>query len=214
MPQYVTDAQGIQRFTFPDMESYKEVYSSKEAVFPNIDLKERHVRTNYRWQIVENILKHSGKKRIIDFGCGDGAFGFLLEKQGYDYTGVEIDETVSRASADLAREWESSCKFINSSVEEFTSQDRWDIALVLDVFEHFMDWKKAMSVVESHVTPRGAVIIATPHIDGTFGKNDPSPHHINLHSEDSLRECFKDRTILCLETIMDIIFLVYTGIPE
>jgi len=209
MVRYITDEYGIKRFDFKTLEDYKEVYKSDKPVYPNIDLDTRTIRNNYRWKIVTELIKSSGMDDIIDFGCGDGGLCFLLERLNFSCDGVEIDPVVAKANQTLARGWGSKCRFFSSSIEEFTTQKLYNIALVLDVFEHFLNWKVAMKSIEACVQKGGLIIITTPEIDGTFGCKDNSAHHINLHSEESLVQCFPDKQIKCLETMGDIIFLMY-----
>jgi SAM-dependent methyltransferase len=49
---------------------------------------------------------------VLDIGCGGGALGFLIEKDGKQYTGVDINPDMIRIARAYAKKTKSHAKFI------------------------------------------------------------------------------------------------------
>jgi SAM-dependent methyltransferase len=50
-------------------------------------------------------------KRVLDICCGGGVLGFVLERHGHDYTGVDINPDMIRAARKTAKSNRSCCVF-------------------------------------------------------------------------------------------------------
>jgi SAM-dependent methyltransferase len=42
------------------------------------------------WQIVKDYLRSCPSGRLLDFGCGDGVYAFLLQEMGYSVLGTDV----------------------------------------------------------------------------------------------------------------------------
>ena len=83
------------------------------------------------WRIL--LEKYRDKKKIVDYGCGDGSFLKYFASAGYECTGVEYDpELVTRLQKDHPG-------IVFYTVEEFWQKDpgkKFDMIFMGDVLEH------------------------------------------------------------------------------
>jgi len=130
--------------------------------------------------------------RILDVGCGDGAFVKFLQEEGYrnargfDADAVRIDRGQTRGvrgifTADLRRYFrESECIGC------------WDMILVLNVIEHLTKQEvlDLLGDVYQSLRPGGVVWIRTPNAAGLFGGYTRYIEftHENAFTTSSLRE--------------------------
>jgi len=111
----------------PSEDDYAIMYSSSY----HDDFYFGQKRGNYS-NIATLIRVHAKGRRLLDFGCGDGAFVRYFTEQGFIGTGVEYaPELVARLSAQPG----NSEKYM--TCEEFWhSSERFDVIHLGDVLEH------------------------------------------------------------------------------
>jgi SAM-dependent methyltransferase len=96
-----------------------------------------------------------GGKTIIDFGCGEGSAAIELAQRGARRViGVDIREDVLRVARRKARESGVGhiCSFTNST------QERADVIISLDAFEHFAEPAAILRVMDALLKPGGEVL--------------------------------------------------------
>ena len=94
-------------------------------------------------------------RTVIDFGCGTGGQSVEMAQRGARHViGVDINKTylaTARRHADAAGVGDR-CTFLT------TSDERADIIVSLDSFEHFADPARILRVMDSCLAPGGRVI--------------------------------------------------------
>ncbi len=132
---------------------------------------DRRAYHSYQIQIGEYYLQHFVRpyakgKKILDIGCGEGGVLTPFEKAGYNCTGLEY----STDRVKYAREKDSSnIKFIEGNVEEFSSDDQYDVILMLDVIEHVNRKLLALENIKRLLLAEGIVVISFPPFRSPFG---------------------------------------------
>ena len=71
-----------------------------------------------------------GKEKIIDIGCGHGGVCHYLIDQGYDVTGIEINDDAIKSLE------EKGYNVLKDITKGFDIYEKYDIVLILDVLEH------------------------------------------------------------------------------
>lgn len=118
--------------------------------------------------------------RILDIGCGDGAFGALLkERQPCTVTGLELVASAAK-TADFRLD-----RVIVGSAEEKLAFDpaAFDCIVCNDVLEHLVDPWTAVSRLADHLVPGGCIVASIPNVryfrvlkallqDGTWAYTD------------------------------------------
>jgi SAM-dependent methyltransferase len=148
-------------------------------------------------------LGASERGRLLDVGCGNGAFIAGMANLGWDVAGVEPD----RAAVEAAKR-RFGLEVMWSSFEEaqFPS-DSFDVITMSHVIEHVPDPVRFLREAKRVLKPRGRVVVVTPNTL-SFGRRlfrgswlgwDP-PRHLYLFTPALLGIC-TDRAGLAVEEI-------------
>ena len=125
-----------------------------------------------RWLWLKRHLKtvQPGAGRLLDVGCGTGAFTLGAAKLGYRSLGLSWDERNQRVAQDRAK----ICKLRNA---EFEIQDarhldqrtdlegKFDVAICCECIEHILDDSKLMKDMARCLKPGGTLLLTTPNFD-------------------------------------------------
>jgi SAM-dependent methyltransferase len=100
---------------------------------------------------------------VLDMGCGDGKFLFMLGHMGYtDLTGMDL----SPEQIGKARQWCPGAKIIQGDVREFLQENSEKFGLItgFDLIEHFRkdELLDLLSLIKGALSSGGRVIFRTP----------------------------------------------------
>lgn len=110
----------------------------------------------------------SNGERLIDVGCGSGAFTIGAALRGYKSLGLSWDER----NQSVARERAKICKAPGAEFEVFDVRkldrredlfSRFDIALNFENIEHILDDQKLMKDIANCIRPGGRLLLTTPY---------------------------------------------------
>lgn len=113
------------------------------------------------------VLRHladfsAGKSglRLLDLGCGNGAFAGHLSLQGYDVTGIDPSQT----GIERARQRWPEIAFHRGSTDDCLSQmvGTFDMIVSLEVVEHVFSPRIYAATVFELLNPGGIALISTP----------------------------------------------------
>jgi 2-polyprenyl-3-methyl-5-hydroxy-6-metoxy-1,4-benzoquinol methylase len=118
--------------------------------------------------------------RILDYGCGTGAFVEFLKESG-------VSETFGYDP------------FISTYADRQVLREQYDVVVSYDVIEHSDAPKDFMSQVAELARPQGLIVIGTPNADYTSVRGEPAdielsqPYHRHILSEKSLLDLGRER---------------------
>jgi 2-polyprenyl-3-methyl-5-hydroxy-6-metoxy-1,4-benzoquinol methylase len=101
-------------------------------------------------------------KRIIDIGCGNGAFASLvMQKNNAEVWGIELmEEEAKVAQTVLHKVFVGNCeKHIENLPENY-----FDVIYFNDVLEHLVDPYSVLEILKSKLAPDGVVISSIPNV--------------------------------------------------
>ena len=134
---------------------------------------------------------HAG--RLLDIGCGDGAFMARMRQMGWEVTGIEPD----LAAAENARK-KFDLNHIHAGFLEDAgfADNSFDAVTMAHVIEHLPDPIKTIRECRRILRPGGKLVITTPNSKSLgerwFGKHwrgwEP-PRHLFLFTVESLQTC-------------------------
>jgi len=160
--------------------SYWEA-SAKEPVFissfPEMtDQQERVKARDYISSInyVEKIIPTKG--RALEVGASKGNFLNLLEKRGWQVTGIEP----SPERADKAKKTFGYDLILNKLEDTNLSDNSFDAIFMFHAIEHVLDPSNVISILYRYLKPGGLLVIETPTYDSI-------PFYILRHRERSIR---------------------------
>ena len=129
------------------------------------------------------------KKNILDIGSGTGVSCILLEKKGYNVTGVDPDPK----NAQLINSKLKKGKCINSYFEELKIENKVDVVWLTHVIEHLEQPDILLEKCKEWIVPDGIVCIAVPDCGNPNMLNHSlnNPYHVYHFSKNSLKQLFE-----------------------
>jgi SAM-dependent methyltransferase len=136
-------------------------------------------------------------ERVLDLGCGDGAFTALLAASGARPIGVEV----AMAAVRRARERHPALDFRLAPIDgHLPLKDcSFDLVWCSEVIEHVADTARWLSEVRRVLVPGGRLLVTTPNhprlaiaLRGLERYSDPLGDHLHLYTRSSLRALLED----------------------
>lgn len=148
----------------PKKESLSKYYESDEYI-SHTNTKRNLFEKAYHF-VRETTIKKKLKlinsfgfkdKTILDIGCGTGHFLQICDKNGWQITGVEPDESAKKIANSIT----------NNSVKDIETlysfeKNSFDVITLWHVLEHLPDLEKQVKLFEKLLKPDGRLIIAVP----------------------------------------------------
>ena len=128
------------------------------------------------------------KKNILDIGSGTGVSCILLEKKGYNVTGVDPDPK----NAQLINSKLKKGKCINSYFEDLKIENKVDAVWLTHVIEHLEQPDILLEKCKEWIIPSGIICIAVPDCGNPNMLNHSlnNPYHVYHFSKNSLKRLF------------------------
>ena len=151
---------------------YKEYYSKRsEKKLPSSaeDLKGK--RPFYE-NVIRQYFPKDKKVRIIDIGCGYGAFVSLMKEFGYHLTsGIDVSSEMINVSKRLKIQdihQEDIMHFLRKCKDE-----SFDVITAIDIIEHFSKQElfELLSQINRIIKKDGRLITHQPNAEGVFGNS-------------------------------------------
>lgn len=126
--------------------------------------------------------------RLLDVGCGNGAFLLRAMEAGWDVEGIEPDPVAAEQAVG------SRLLIHNGDIHSYDARDRFDVITLSHVFEHLHDPSAVLSRCFELLSPGGVLWMAMPNVEG-LGQEiyqdawfalDP-PRHLLLPSQGELK---------------------------
>lgn len=137
----------------------------------------------YRWfkgwiRLMDKIypIKKGRGKKVLEVGCGIGAFSKILEEREFSVTASDISLFIIQR----AKKLQNDIKFVVENVEEIHGKEKeFDLIFALEVFEHLVNPKQSLRNLKRRMKSGGMLIFSSPYpTKRTFS----DPTHINVHS--------------------------------
>ncbi len=123
-----------------------------------------------RWRWLKARLPITrNKEKLIDIGCGTGAFSIGAALRGYESLGLSWDERNQRVASGRAKICKvESAKFEVLDVGKLDTRDdligKFDVAICCENIEHIIDDGKLVRDIASCLKPGGRLLLTTPYL--------------------------------------------------
>ena len=113
---------------------------------------------SYLLPVFNDILENGSGLKVLELGCGNGAFCNFLCEKGYDVTGVDISES----GIEMARKAYPHLKFVRSDIcnlKDFREieEGAFDVIVAMEVIEHLQYPRKLIRVVKKYLKQGGGI---------------------------------------------------------
>lgn len=127
------------------------------------------VYDRWRW-LKRRLPAASGNERLIDIGCGSGAFTVGAAKRRYHALGLTWDDSErAKASGRAAMVGAGAARFETYDVRALAARDdlaaAFDVALCFENIEHVLDDRRLMIDIAGVLAPGGRLFLTTPNFD-------------------------------------------------
>lgn len=137
-----------------EKESLEKYYESvdragKYGVKEELDASERFDEIN---KIYRSNKEYFGEK-VLDLACGGGILGFIVEKDGKNYTGIDLNEEMIERARKFKDKTGSGCKFLHGNVTDVDVQRKFNtITFIGNSIIHFSpeDFIEMIKNIESN----------------------------------------------------------------
>jgi SAM-dependent methyltransferase len=154
----------------------------------------RHETTHwwFRWRFdliadVLGTLRHDGRLRILDAGCGTGQMLKCLENHG---SAIGIDTSPQAIGYARARGVQ---RLVQGSITDLPFRDgSFDCVLALDVIEHVDDDIGILSKLFEVVKPGGHLIVTVPAYQTLWSEHDEINQHKRRYRAEHLRRLLEE----------------------
>ncbi len=132
-----------------------------------------------RWSIVRALLDRIRPRRVLEIGCGQGAYGARIAARA-EYVGVEQDTESWRVAADRVEPVGG--RVLNGTVDMLDDTEPYDLVCAFEVLEHIEDDVGALEGWRSRLAPGGAVLVSVPAWPDRFGAWDAAVGHYRRYT--------------------------------
>lgn len=145
-------------------------YTTAQSRFASIDDARRRVAAEHVGleSSVRPHLPSNRTGRIVDLGCGYGAFLLWMRNNGFNnLRGIDL----SQEQVDLARELGLDCVEVEDLFTALSREHDVQLVTMFDVIEHLTRSEAitALTSIAGVLAPGGTVILRTPNVDAPLG---------------------------------------------
>jgi len=137
------------------------------------------------------------RPRLLDVGCGSGAFLLEARRRGYDVTGVELDGKSAAAARAAGLPDIRHAALDHLAAQAARSGERFDIITFWEVLEHQTDPRAFVRQAKSLLAPGGVLVGSVPNRERLMADRDRAnddydhpPHHWLWFSPSALAALF------------------------
>lgn len=113
-----------------------------------------------RLRLLHQSARPLGGRRLLDIGCGDGAFLAAARKAGWQTAGTEMEPDAARS---LGLD-------VRCDLEQFAGEEQFDCVTLWHSLEHLRDPRTTLSRIKEMLRPDGALLVAVPDNSGWQAK--------------------------------------------
>lgn len=163
-----------------------------ETLYPSFDQTESAAMEGMRSALSVFLRQRSGfvrklkpTGRVLDYGCGNGAFASFMAQQGYESVGLEPFSLGKTFQSDRLKLIRAPLKQAEAELGQF------DVITMWHVLEHLSDPVDVLETLAKHLKPDGLLVVSVPNLQSWQGEVfrggwfhlDPPRHLLHFEPE-------------------------------
>ena len=150
----------------------------------------RVLRFNKIINCIEECRKKYSSMRVLDAGCGTGAYSIFLRRLGYDVVGIDIDEN----KMCVGRNFREPADLRQGSVLQMPfSGNEFDLVLMTEVLEHIKEPSKVIGEISRVLKNNGMLVLSVPTKKYSKSFDDGDYHEKDGYDVTELAELFNGK---------------------
>ena len=188
---------------------FHSMFAGGGQFYAELGSEDYYVRERPEFSRMHDILTKAQKAgKVLDFGCGDGAFLDKCRLIGWSTFGTELNSAAAdRASA-------KGHSILGGTLAELgTGADAgsFDAVTAFQVFEHVPDPVRMLGICRTLVRPGGLIAMSVPFESGVYklAPLDPHqwpPHHLSRWRKADLRTLGRLANVQVLSVVADVLY--------
>lgn len=120
-------------------------------------------------------LKDGGDKRILEIGCGWGAFSRILKDRGFEVIATDISAYIIKKAKKIQKDVDFRVEDVEKGIN---AEGKFDYIFALEVLEHLKNPKLSLDNMKKKLKRGGILVFSTPY-PTKWSKADPT--HISVN---------------------------------
>ncbi len=158
------------------------------------------VSDRWRW-LSRHLHEASPGERLLDVGCGAGAFTIGAALRGYDALGLTWDDAAKERAQRRADRLGARARFRSLDVRALDGADdlkaQFGVVILCEVIEHVLDDRRLVRAAAGCLAPGGLLLLTTPNVgyraiipehDGPFSTVEDGEHVRRGYTQEQLSE--------------------------
>ncbi|MFM1962808.1 MAG: hypothetical protein RLZZ172_1653 [Bacteroidota bacterium] len=171
-------------------ENYISHTDSSKGLFNRVYQIIRKYTLSSKRSIITRFLEERQSSKLLDYGCGTGAFLKEMQSDGWKVSGIEPDDHAREKASSLINQ-EVYCPV---KIHDF-EKNSFEVITLWHVLEHVHDLHETLAQLHNILTQSGLIIIAVPnHLSGDASHYNSSwaaydvPRHLYHFNPTSLQK--------------------------
>jgi SAM-dependent methyltransferase len=138
-------------------EDYISHTDSSKGLFNSVYQIIRKYTLSSKRNIITRFLKERQSSKLLDYGCGTGAFLKEMQSNGWHVSGIEPDDQARQKASSLTKEK------INGPDKIYDFEKKsFEVITLWHVLEHVHDLHETLAQLHNILTEGGLIVIAVP----------------------------------------------------
>ena len=137
-------------------------FADRTVMNPENISNERPAHLTYTAQPILNALTAARARRVLDLGCGNGAFTIEMARRGFEVVGTDFSLARLAAAADATSDIDFRERDLATPLDQDLT-DTFDAVVASEVIKHLFLPRQLFDRAAEALNPGGILVVTTPY---------------------------------------------------